>query len=165
MGKVTLKDFSSIELDSTFDWFKDAELKKYFLFRRELTKESHLNWFNSYKDDSTQKIFAIYHDNYHCGNCGLKNIDNINLKAELWIYLGDKEQRGKGISKAATKKLLAYCFEEISLHKVYLHVAAFNTIAIKLYEKLGFIEEGIFIDDYFNEGEFINIIRMYILNK
>lgn len=39
--------------------------------------------------NKNQKLFAVYHTNKCIGTIGLKNIDQINRNAELYISLGE----------------------------------------------------------------------------
>lgn len=72
------------------------------------------------------------------GNCGLINVDLINRKAELGIFIGDKEYRSKGYGAEAIELLLDYSFNLLNLNSIMLIVKAFNKRAIKCYEKSGF---------------------------
>lgn len=48
--------------------------------------------------------------------------------------------RGKGIGTSATRELIKKAFCDWHLHTIFIHVAAFNENAIRMYEKLGFRE-------------------------
>lgn len=72
------------------------------------------------------------------GNCGLMNIDFINKKAELGIFIGEKEYWGKGFGTETILLLLDFSFNILNLNSVMLIVKAFNERAIRCYEKCGF---------------------------
>jgi len=80
-------------------------------------------------------------DGRHIGNCGLKNLELSVGRGELWIYLGDPEARGRGIGRRATELLLDEGFIALHLSTIYLHVAAANEPARRLYARLGFTEQ------------------------
>ena len=164
-NNIKIEPFSESHLEKTFEWMQDEELKNDFLIRRNINKEAHQKWFNAYKTDGGQKIFAIIFNNIHCGNCGLKNINYINKKAEFWIYLGEKQLREKGIAKNATNMLLDFAFNNQNLDKIYLHVVEFNTSAKFLYEKIGFKQEGFFINDIIIKEKPQNILRFCIFKN
>ena len=102
------------------------------------TMEQHKNYFTKLLNDNTQKVFAIYIYilNKHIGNCGLKYLDTDY--PELWIYVGDEQERQKGFATKACELLLEYYKEVYQKPYIYLHVLKTNTIAIKLYKHLGF---------------------------
>lgn len=154
---VHLEAFSEKHLDATYQWMQDNELKKNFLFRKILSIQDHKNWFDSYLKDSSQNILAIYYENTHVGNLGLKNIDKINNNAETWIYIGEASMKGKGISAQAYKLVFDSCKNE--LHKVYAHIADFNQSSVKMYQKVGFRKEGDFKDQIYWDGNYYNLLR------
>jgi RimJ/RimL family protein N-acetyltransferase len=164
MNSTELIKFGNAHLEKTFRWMLEKDLKRLYLFRREITWEDHLKWFENLQKDSSQSVFAIFWKDIHCGNCGYKNISKQDRKAELWIYIGERDLRGKGIGVKAVKKLLDKGFYDFKFEKIYLHVASFNNEAIKLYKYFNFVEEGFFKNDFRFEDEVIDIIRMRIFN-
>ena len=76
------------------------------------------------------------------GNVSLMDVDTINRKATLGIFIGDKENRSKGYGKEAIKLILDYGFNTLNLNNVMLWVYDFNKNAIKTYESVGFKKIG-----------------------
>lgn len=72
------------------------------------------------------------------GTCGLMNVNHIFRKAELGIFIGEKEYWGKGYGTEATELLLDFAFNILNLNSIMLIVNSFNERAIKSYEKCGF---------------------------
>lgn len=135
---LSLKDFNKDNIKLTFDWIQDPEFRRLFLMSGEPAWTNHVKYFETILNDSTQKVFAIYYDNNHIGNCGFKNIKG--AEAELWIYIGDKAYKSKGLGKEACKKLVEKGRNEFKFNKIYLHVAGFNTVARNMYNNLDFVE-------------------------
>ena len=61
--------------------------------------------------------------------------------------------------------MIAYAFQELKLHKLYLRVFSDNIRAITSYEKAGFQKEALLKDDVLVAGRFRNIILMGIVNE
>lgn len=99
------------------------------------------------------------------GITSLINIDYKNRNAECIIDIGDKKAWGKGYGVEAMKLLLDLGFLEINLHRISLRVFSFNSRAIKLYEKLGFQQEGRSRESIFRDGKWHDIIHMSILQS
>lgn len=144
--KVSLVPFTKDHVGLTFEWVSDPEFRRMFLMRGEPTWEGHQAYFERVLTDPTQYIYAVLTRSVHVGNCGLKNISLSKKEGELWIYIGDPSMRGKGISKYAAELLLGEGFEVLGLEMIYLHVAEFNTVARRLYKRLGFIEVSLLRD-------------------
>lgn len=62
-------------------------------------------------------------------------------------------------------KALDYSFSILNLHKVYLNVAAGNEKAIHIYEDCGFSEDGVLKDEFFINGKYTDVKRMFILQN
>lgn len=99
------------------------------------------------------------------GNCSLMDIDRINRKCTLGIFIGDEENKGKGYGSEALSLLLKYAFDFQNMHSVDLKVFMFNKRAIKCYEKLGFKNCGVRHESYFLDGRYIDEITMEILES
>lgn len=158
---IELSAYSSKHLEATFDWMQNEELKNSFLFARTVTRESHQLWFDQLENDHSQKIMAITYDGVHVGNIGLKNIDNKNKKAEVWIYIGEMEFRGRGIARCALTNFVQSLAGQFN--KLYAHVADFNYASLKLFLSSGFRIEGVLQKEMVFKGEFLNLYRLYIL--
>ena len=90
-------------------------------------------------------------------------LDIKHNRTELGILIGEKEYWGKGYGTDAIIAFLDYLFNELGLHRVYLHVQSYNTRASRCYEKCGFIQEGIFRHHSFTRGEYYDDLIMGIL--
>lgn len=104
-------------------------------------------------------------NNVHIGIINLTSINWVNRSAEFSIMLGEKNFWGKGLGTEATLLMLAYGFQELNLNRIYLTVREDNVSAIKLYEKVGFVKEGILRESIFKNNIYINMNLMSILKK
>lgn len=86
---------------------------------------------------------------------GLLELDGIlwnNGTGWIAIGFGDRGHWGKGYGSEAMRLLLDFAFGELNLHRVQLTVFAYNERAIHLYEKLGFVREGIYREFLHRDG-------------
>lgn len=123
-----------------------------------------INWEHQYKwwqdkvcNDDSWEYFVIHPigELKVIGMAGLTYIHRVNRSAEFAIAIGADEYRGKGYGGDALKALIRYGFNELNLHRIYCEVFS-NNQAISLYQKLGFIEEGVLRDTYFFDGKYWN---------
>lgn len=77
------------------------------------------------------------------GFVALFNLKWRNQSAELAIAIGDPAYRGQGYGSDALRLILNYAFDELALHRVHLSVMAYNSAAIRAYERAGFVREGV----------------------
>lgn len=99
----------------------------------------------------------------HIGNIELSKIDFVHRKAGFFILIWAEHQKGYGAD--ASRLLIDFAFNKLNLNRIDLGVHEHNIAALKLYEKLGFIEEGIEREAFIRGGEKYNIIRMSMLRK
>lgn len=84
------------------------------------------------------------------------------------MYLGmdlHPKHRGKGIAYEAYQLFISKLFTNESLNKISLEVLSHNHIAISLYEKIGFVKEGVKRQEVYRNGEWLDSIIMSILRE
>lgn len=97
------------------------------------------------------------------GEVRLDNINRADRRASFAIGIFDPDRLGKGLGTAVIKRVLAYAFDELALHRVSLRVLAFNERAIAAYLKSGFSIEGRERESALIDGEWHDDIIMGIL--
>ena len=72
-----------------------------------------------------------------------------------------KEWRGQGIGTMLMESLLEWATANPLIEKVCLEVFTTNSNAIRLYRKLGFVEEGLRLKDIkFGPGRYVDTLAM-----
>ncbi|MGO4621134.1 GNAT family N-acetyltransferase [Ensifer sp. 2YAB10] len=97
------------------------------------------------------------------GEVRLDNLNHQDRRASFAIGIFDPQRLGKGLGTAVTKRVLAYAFDELALHRVSLRVLAFNERAIAAYVKSGFSVEGRERESALIDGAWHDDIMMGIL--
>jgi [ribosomal protein S5]-alanine N-acetyltransferase len=99
------------------------------------------------------------------GACGLHDISWRDRRAQFGIFVGEKRRWGQGLGREASRLLIGYAFGTLGLHRVELHVYAFNTRAFRTYQALGFVHEGTLRDHHFHDGRFVDTQAMAVLHN
>ncbi len=92
-------------------------------------------------DESSFAIRAIADDKL-LGGVHLEALNWSSRDSFVGIYIGEREDWGKGFGTEAMSLLLRYAFLEVNLRRVSLSVFEYNPRAIRSYEKVGFRHEG-----------------------
>jgi RimJ/RimL family protein N-acetyltransferase len=95
------------------------------------------------------------------GVCGLTDIDYIHRKAEFSIYVAPEAQK-HGHGENALRCLLDFGFKDLGLNRIWGETYEGN-VGLKLYPKVGFVEEGHLRESYYKKGEFIDSYIFAIL--
>ncbi|WP_250007734.1 GNAT family N-acetyltransferase [Actinoplanes sp. M2I2] len=93
------------------------------------------------KDDSGAGFSIETHDGELVGHVTMWGIKPRTRIATLAIIIG-LPHAGRGYGTDTLDVALRYAFDELAVNKVELQVWAFNSRAVHVYEKVGFVEEG-----------------------
>jgi RimJ/RimL family protein N-acetyltransferase len=95
------------------------------------------------KDGDKQFYFAVrlLADDRLVGFGHLFWVDLMHGATMLNLGLGQPADRRQGYGSDTLRLLLNYSFDELNLHRVGVHVAGYNTPALRFLEKHGFVEE------------------------
>ena len=128
-----------------------------------ITLKEHLSWFKSLNSNKElRKIFYI--DNDRAGFCKFYFLDHVNKNCMLGADL-HKDYRGKRLAKEMWRLMLSYCFDSMGFHRVSLTTSEYNSIAIRVYEGLGFQCEGRYTEALYRDGKYHDQVCYYMLKE
>jgi len=164
--RVQLRAMTINDADDVVRWRNDPFVIDHLFDDKPPTRADHVQWFQKMIVRSDRHEFIIIEraTQRSIGTIGLSDIDRTNRRAEYGILIGASDARGKGYAHEASELILAYAFNELKLHRVFLHVFTDNLAAIKLYKQLGFQIEGILRGHVCKRGVFRDVIAMAILD-
>jgi RimJ/RimL family protein N-acetyltransferase len=165
---IRLRAIEREDLPRYVSWFNDPEVRDNLKRVLPMSTVEEGTWFDALGSRSAfERPFALDvkagGDWVHIGGCGIHVLDPVHRSAELGIMIGAKEYWHRGLGTAAMCALLRHSFDTLNLHRVYLHVLAFNERAIRLYRGLGFREEGRLREDFFRAGRYHDTLIMGLL--
>lgn len=165
--KVKLRAYREEDLEKAYVSMNDYETQRGLMpgLVEPVTWEQQFRWYKEVNQGRSRE-FAIEENRGgdYVGGCGLKNENIYSRSAQLGVMI-IPEFQGRGYGKAATELLLDYGFKEMNLNRMELTVHAFNERAIKLYEGLGFVQEGVLREAVFRDGDYWDTIVMSILRR
>lgn len=153
---------------SDLSWMKDLRNDEstwsnlgHFTFLNDAKQQK---WFENInaRDDVEYLIFGHKKD-----NLGIVRITDIDWVNRSMCVGGDilPEHRGKGHAKHKYELIFKLGFNIWGMHRLWLLVLATNKVAIHVYEKMGFVEEGKQRKAIYKNGEFVDYIMMSILDQ
>ncbi len=163
--QTNLRAVEEKDLEQLRQWRNHPEMMPYHFSHLPVSQIGQRRWYESCTSD-TKNVVLIVEDKEHTpiGYTLLKDIDHKNRSVEIGIHL-DPAFQGRGYGKDAFLTLMRYCFQELNIHRICLQVFAFNEKAIRLYERLGFREEGRLRDAYFTQNRYYDIVLLSILEN
>lgn len=166
--RVRLRKMSSEDVSIYHRWRNDMEVMQFTNPSLDVfTYADTENFVKGITESHNSKGYMIEEvkTNKPIGVTSLINIDYVNRNAESIIDIGDKDYWSKGFGRESFSLLLDFAFNELNLHKVYLRVFSFNERAIRLYQKLGFYEEGKLKEQLYRNGDWHDVVFMGLLKR
>jgi RimJ/RimL family protein N-acetyltransferase len=96
------------------------------------------------------------------GEVVLNKCDEGNRSCNFRTLLGPTG-RDRGLGTESLRMIVGYGFEQLGLHRISLEVYAFNPRARHVYEKVGFVAEGVLREELRYRDEWIDATVMSIL--
>lgn len=123
-----------------------------------------LEWWKTSSIDKSKSYFVLcsFADETRIGFVRMDEIDHFNKSIRIG---GDihPDFRKEGWGTRMYHLLLNYCFNQLAMNRVWLLVLDSNDVAIGLYNKMGFKEEGRQRQAIFRDGKYHDYIMMSIL--
>lgn len=151
---MELRRLSEEDLEWTFEARNHPDVMKWCRQYAPLHWANHCHWLEAQAERDDVDMFAMEDGDIPIGVCGLTDIDWVNRRAEFSLYVRPGNQ-GQGYGKQGLQMLLNYGFDVLNLNRIWGETFEDNP-ALKLFESLGFEEEGIRKEFYYRDGKYID---------
>ena len=162
MELVYLRAFELGDLERTQKWHNDPALYETvvgaFRYVSRAAEEEWLRQKQAYSNQEVNLAICLKADSTHVGNMYLRNINWIARHAEVSMFIGESEQRGKGYGTAALRLLIQHAFRDLGLLRLYAFVLEENLPVLQVCEKCGLILEGKLRQHAYKDGEFKDVL-------
>jgi RimJ/RimL family protein N-acetyltransferase len=163
--RIDLTPLQPEDSSTLYAWINDREQVILNAAWHPVSRSAHDSWFEKVQIRTDSVIFAIRlrDDQRLIGTCQLHDIHPVHRHAELQIRIGVPSERGRGLGTEALRRLLSFGFSDLNLHRVTLKVFASNERAIRAYENVGFVQEGVMRKMAHVDGRYVDVVVMGIL--
>jgi RimJ/RimL family protein N-acetyltransferase len=83
-------------------------------------------------------------------------IDYDHRRCKLALVIGEKALWGAGYGGEALRRIVSYCFLELSLNRIGAEMYSFNERSMRLFESAGFKREGTLRENVRKRGRFFD---------
>lgn len=136
INKLKLRKATLEDLEKTFHWASDAEIRRFSFNKNPITKEEHHSWFEKKMKDENC-LYLILEDTL-CDALGSIRIDMEGQKGTI-SYLLDSFYHGRGLGKTILKLLERFVEENnVAIGVLIGFVMKGNIASIKIFESLGY---------------------------
>jgi RimJ/RimL family protein N-acetyltransferase len=122
------------------------------------------DWYSTRNDQVDRLDLAVVDraSDQAVGEAVLNEWDSGNRSCSFRITLGPRG-RDRGLGTESVRMIVGYGFEQLRMHRIALEVYSHNPRARHVYEKIGFVTEGVLRDALHWDGEWIDATVMSIL--
>ncbi|WED26872.1 GNAT family N-acetyltransferase [Vibrio sp. DW001] len=130
-----------------------------------LNMNDQVGWFERLQADNSKEYFIFTNNKNDCiGLVRITDIDYINRKACIGLDIRIAF-RGKKLATIAYALIFDYLFNYRNLNRLYLFVLETNVVALNLYKKIGFMEEGRQREAIIRNNRKLDYIMMSLLSS
>lgn len=167
-ASVCLRPIREDDVDAIMGWINDPEITRNFAaFGEPVTHEQELAFIRDMIASKNDRLFAIERVDQPglIGTAGIHRIYWPAKNGRLGLMVGKHTLQGQGLGQQTMRLLVAYAFEVLKLHKVWLVHYADNARMRHIAGKLGFRQEGVLRDEYFHQGRWHDMVRHALLES
>lgn len=168
--RLLLRNVNNEDVDFIFRLFSDERVCE-FLYDEELfVSRNDAIEFVEWNKDPEEKGFNRWvlvkkgTKPEQIGTCGYDYWDRVNNIAEIGYDLW-YEYWGQGYMKEALISAIESGFNHMNLNRINAYVALDNVNSIKLLEKLGFVNEGVYRDKHLFRGNYYDHYSFSLLKR
>ena len=166
---VSLRELAREDVPIVNRWRQDRDLVDGLgAPARYISEDVDQAWFEDYlrrRGTDVRCVILVDGEPEPVGLVSLTGIDAVHRRAEIHLLIGRRDLHGRGVGTEATRQMLGHAFGDLNLHRVFLSVLAHNASAIRVYEKSGFVREGVARESAYKRGKYEDMIQMGILAR
>ncbi|MFJ5263757.1 GNAT family N-acetyltransferase [Streptomyces sp. NPDC088387] len=165
--KTVLRPFTAADADTVWEILQDPEVLRFtFEPSSELSLDRVRSWYATRSEQPDRLDLAVTDraTGEVVGEVVLNEWDPHRRGCNFRTLMGPRG-RGRGLGTEATRLIVGHGFEELGLHRISLEVYGDNPRARRVYEKVGFVVEGVRREASLRDGVWVDEVLMGVLDR
>lgn len=159
---LILRGIEKEDVDLLLEMINDPEIESSVVgWSYPVSRDQQEAWIKNVQSDKTIR-FAMDAGNGIVGTAIISSVDFKNGTANLNIKM-PKSERGKGYASHAVQLMIEYCFNELNLNCLTANVIGDNFDSKSLWEKFGFVVDGVLRSRVYKNGHYKDVIAYSLL--
>ncbi|MEU5524067.1 GNAT family protein [Streptomyces sp. NPDC047860] len=166
-SSAVLRPFTEADADVMWEIMQDPDVVRFtFEPSVRITRESLRAWYGSRAEQPDRLDLAVTDRTTGelVGEVVLNEWDPDARSCNFRTLIGPRG-RGRGLGTEAIRLIVEYGFERLGLRRIELAAYGTNTRALHVYEKVGFVVEGVRREVRLRDGEWADEVIMAMLDR
>jgi len=155
MGQNCLRLMTAADLESVLALRNHAEIRRYMFTQHEISSEEHASWFDHASNNAGIELLVFEMDKQCCGFVQFKETNYYGV-VDWGFYAAPDAPKGTG--RKLGLAALVHAFKKENLHKICGQALHWNQPSINFHQSLGFVQEGVLRDQYFDGANYHDLI-------
>jgi len=157
--RCSLREMTEADLALVLAWRNADHVRRFMFTDRVIAPEEHLGWWERTSTDRATRHYIFEFDGAPVGVVNVTDIDPVDGTASWGLYLG-AEDAEPGTGSAMAWLALSQVFGPLGVRKLLCEAFAFNEAALGLYDKLGFLREGLRVAHRLHDEVFEDVVEL-----
>ena len=162
---IALRDVEPKDRDMIRNWRNMPEVAEFMYTDHQISDEEHRLWFERVQSDQSCRYWIITFDDNDVGVANICEIDTENSRCYWGFYIASPSVRGKGVGAFVEYSILKHVLEVLKLNRLCGEVLSFNTSVLRVHEKFGFKQEGVFREHVVKGGVPHDVVGIALLRR
>jgi RimJ/RimL family protein N-acetyltransferase len=165
---VRFRAMEPADAERLFVWINDPEVREHLAARYPFSMRNQHEWVEAHSTiNYGNAYFAVetIDDSRHIGSIDIRTIDPEHRCGTLGLMIGDRSAWGQGYGTDMVRTACMFGFDEMNLHRIELWLEEPNTRARHVYDKLGFVQEGVARQQVYKRGRYVDMVLMGLLRE
>jgi RimJ/RimL family protein N-acetyltransferase len=160
---ISLRPICKNDLQFLVNWKNSEETYRYLGGGfHPVSENQYEKWLDNMIDmtGNARRFIILDKNNNAIGMIGLYSINWIHRTCEIGVFIGDEKARGNGYASMACRMVENYAKNYMNIRKIKLLVVKNNSIALKMWQNLGYSKIGEYSEERFINGQYCNVVIM-----
>ncbi|MDM0039462.1 UDP-4-amino-4,6-dideoxy-N-acetyl-beta-L-altrosamine N-acetyltransferase [Variovorax sp. J22G21] len=155
-----IRPMTGADLTLVLQWRNHPDVRHNMFTQHEIGLEEHIAWFERSARDPSRHLLIYEKEELPLGFVGLTMSGHPHV-ADWGFYVAPEAPKGTG--RAMGRHALDHAFDALGLHKVFGRAIAYNQPSISFHAAMGFRQEGILRDQYFDGQRYHAVVCFGLL--
>ena len=165
MSRLKLIKLEERHLEKLRWWRMQPNVTEYLFTDPIISAEEQREWYRDIVARGDSFHWVLSFASKDIGYATLCDVDHINQRGVLNMFIGEIEYRGIGLGNEIVKLVTKYAFRKLHLHKLCAFVFAENYPAVASYVKNDWKIEGLLTDYIFKGTRFYDVYALSTISK